>query len=200
MSTDTHNPSPAPPQPLVLRAAILTALFYLGLIGLYFFAYYRRHTTFTLSDFMQLSFISVGIGILLGILVIWLVFPKSYAPKESHEFFPKVFWVGGWHLILFPPLFFVLAGINPFNFTHVHQRIDSHIWIDSPFLYTIGCFSETKDLPSIRRARVPVLHDRRSEIFPAKSLYPPWPPCYHKPLLHQDTKGRHSIGILILKP
>jgi len=125
---------------LVLRAASLTALFYFGILIVPFIvAYYYKPAAFTLSKFLQLPFLSIGVGILVGILVIWLVFPRTYASQESHEFFPKILWVGGWHLVIFPPLYFVLAGINPFDLNHIQDIIgDPQFLTDSPILNALA--------------------------------------------------------------
>ncbi len=142
MTPNIHSPNQAPslPRPLVFRAASLTALFYLGIIVPISVAYYRKPPTFTLSDFMKLTCLSVGIGILVGMLVIWLVFPRDYAPQESHEFFPKALWVGGWHFVIFPILYLVLADISPFVLISIsiQDMRDSLTLANSPILNALA--------------------------------------------------------------
>jgi len=143
MTPNTHNPNQSlpPHRALILRAASLTALFYFGLLIVPFLiAYSYKPTAFTLSNFLKFPYLALGIGIPLGILVIWLVFPRDYAPKESHEFFPKALWVCGWHLIIFPLLYLVWAGISPFVLISIsiQDMRDSLTLANSPILNALA--------------------------------------------------------------
>lgn len=62
----------------------------------------------------------MGLGIFIGSFNVWLVFPQIYSPQTIRDFFPKSEWVNGWHLIVFPILFFAF-----FPFSHYSQILES---------------------------------------------------------------------------
>ncbi len=116
--------SSPPSRPIVLRAALLTATFFIFLIMLLVFLYYPKYTTYTLMDILESS-LPISLGILIGVVVIWLVFPSSYAPKYYDEFFPKISWVFLWYLFFAPLVFVTISGISPFDYHKILLSTDS---------------------------------------------------------------------------
>jgi len=102
MTSTTPDPnkeptSSVPPRHLVRRSAILTTLIYSAIVIAYVFEYYRNpviHKFFDLLDFLS----PIVIGFLIGVSVIWLVFPVYYPLKPGKEFYPKnslfSYWLG----------------------------------------------------------------------------------------------------------
>lgn len=90
------SPTP-PPRHLVRRSAILTTLNFSVAIISCVFVYYRHPVIYTNFDFLNFLF-PVVMGFLIGVLVIWLVFPDSYPLKSGKEFYPKIslfyYWMG----------------------------------------------------------------------------------------------------------
>jgi len=117
--------APTLPTPrLVLQAAFFTTLSYITVIAFLSFVYLYNHPTYSLINVL-VSSLPIGLGILLGIVVIWLVFPPSYDPGDSYNAFPKSFLVLLWHFFLGPSLCYAIAGISPFDLTQIRDIITS---------------------------------------------------------------------------
>ncbi len=81
--------SSGPSRQIFLRSILLMTLFFILLILLLFSWYTTKHSTYNFLDLLESS-LPIGLGIIIGILAIWLVYPQSYKPKYFDEFFPKV--------------------------------------------------------------------------------------------------------------
>ena len=125
--------SSPPSRPIVLRAALLTATFFIFLIILLMFLYYPKYTTYSLLDILESS-LPIILGILIGVVVIWLVFPSSYAPKYFDEFFPKISWVFLGYLFLAPLIVVTISGISPLDYHKI--LLSTHSPLTSAFYNT----------------------------------------------------------------
>ncbi len=116
--------SSGPPKQILLRSILLTTLFFILLILLLFFWYSTKHPTYNLLELLEFS-VPIGLGIAIGILTIWLVYPQSYGPKYLDEIFPKVSWIFLWYLFLGPLVVVIFSGVSLFNLHNIVMSSDS---------------------------------------------------------------------------
>ena len=135
-----------PHSPPTLRIPMFLAFFSTLIFSLFFILHvtaYAPDLPNALPLSLPLAQLFMGLGLLIGYFTVWLVFPQIYSPQTFRDFFPKSEWVGGWHLIIFPILFFaffpffhyaeILESVSGFSIL----LVDTFAWLTYMLFYSV---------------------------------------------------------------
>jgi len=86
----------------------------------------QNHPLTTPTDYMKLFFIPESLGFVIGLFIIWRVFPQGYLPTTYEEFYPQPNWVRRCLIGLGLATLLIHFGIVPLEF--VPSRMLDDIW------------------------------------------------------------------------
>ena len=124
MSSLPSNGPSRPPRHLLIRSVFLTISCLLVVLLLLFVWYSDTHPTYSFLELLESSR-PIGLGVVIGMLVSWLVYPKNYCPKYFDEFFPQADWVFLWYMFLGPLAVVIFSGWSLFELHHLWKSPDS---------------------------------------------------------------------------